>query len=290
MAIKEKLRSLRKTVQQASHAARNWQAVQRGTQPGAIFFQPELRFLLQVDETWLQQTAAEYRGCMAAWQHLSGLKSASRQTDGVAKSLDVAEGLALWATVKHFRPRVVVELGTQHGVSARLWKEALKKYVPDHELILCDIEDVRRLIGDSEATFLLGDARQTLQQVFATRKVDLLFNDAHPYDLIRWSVEEGLKHAVPVFAFHDVGRHHSRNTFKVESASVPLTKRYVESENWATYGAWERHVMGEVFDQRILTQDAVEMPTARMQVFDSLFGLGIVAARYDTDDHQGLQP
>lgn len=273
---------IRKRFHSLRHALINALTVYQYIQPGQIFFQHELQDFLGVDDAWLLQTAQEYRSCFVAWRHLSRLHSPSRASDGLAKSLDVAEGFALWSLVKACQPRVVVELGTQLGISARLWKEALKRYVPDHELILCDIEDRRRLIRNHEATFLLGDARQTLQDVFATRKIDLLFNDAHPYDLIRWSVEEGLKQGIPIFAFHDVGRHHPRTIFKAESITTPSATRYAEAENWAAYGAWERHVMGEVFDERILYQDAVDTATARLRVFDSLFGLGVVIRTGDT--------
>jgi hypothetical protein len=72
---------------------------------------------------------------MAAWRHLSSYQSAGPATDGFGKTLDVAEGFAAWAIVKHLRPRVVLEIGTQYGISARLWKEALKAYFRPFEPI-----------------------------------------------------------------------------------------------------------------------------------------------------------
>lgn len=257
-------------------AMNNYRAVRRGTQPDSIFFQSEIRSLLNCDRQWLFETAAEYRKCSAAWRRLCGYHSHSRRTDGLAKTLDVAEGFAAWAVVKHLRTKVVVELGTRYGASARLWKEALKRYVPDHELILCDLKDERRFIDDSECTFLEGDARQTLAEVYATRPVDLLFNDAHPYDLIRCSVEEGLLHGIAAFAFHDVGCGHPRGPFKAESASVSVDDKQIHAEDWATYGHWERHVMADVFHPGILHVEAAVIPSARIQVFDSLFGFGVV--------------
>jgi hypothetical protein len=258
------------------HRMRNRRAVRQGTRPPAIFFGQELRWALGRDQRWLEETAAEYRDTPAAWEKLSGLRSPSRATDGPAKSMDVAEGFAAWALIKHCRPRVVAELGTQHGISARLWKEALKAYVPDHELILCDLEDRRRFIGDDEATFLEGDARQTLRKTFERGRVDLLFNDAHPIDLIRWSVREGLKQGVPVFAFHDVGHHHPRGPFKPSAASVAETEKLAHGEEYGTYGTWERHVMAEIFDPRLLHDDSLEAGGHRVQFFDSLFGFGVV--------------
>jgi hypothetical protein len=263
----------------ALHIARNALAVVRGTQPGAIFFQQEIEWFFGVDEVWVQQAAAEYRAAPSVWKYLSGLRSPSRKTDGFAKTLDVAEGFALWCLVRHMRPKVVVELGTQYGLSARIWKEALKRYVPDHELFLCDLEDVRRFIGDDESTMLKGDARETIKEVYATRTVDILHNDAHPYDLIRWSVEEGLRQGVRLFTFHDVGRNHLRSTFRSEHFELSAQEKSNHDNEFSAYGHWERHVIAELFDQRALSENAVENDTCQIQFFDSLFGIGLVRVK-----------
>lgn len=255
---------------------RNRKVIQQHKHLQQLFLHQELKQLLQCDDQWLQETAREYDACVDAWKLLSGLRSPSRQTDGFAKSLDVAEGFALWALVKQQQPRVVVELGSQHGISARVWKEALKRYVPQHELILCDLADNRRFIDDRECTFLKGDARETLKQVFATQQVHLLYNDAHPYDLIHWSLAEGLRQQIPIFAFHDVGGYQLRGgPFKPEAASLTVAEKMRYSENYGPYGTWERHVMAEVFDQRIVSQDFVVTPDWRIQIFDSFLGFGV---------------
>lgn len=259
----------------------NWKTVRLGTKPENIFFQAELQQFLGCNVPWLAETAAEYRACNAAWMYLSGLRSSSRRTDGVAKSLDVAEGFAVWALVKHARPKVVVELGVQYGISARLWKEALKTYVPEHELILCDLEDRRRFITDQDCTFFKGDARQSLPEVFASLSVDILHNDAHPYDLIDWSVTEALNHHVPILTFHDIGHKHSRGPFKAESNRLDKKEKLENSTEWGKYGAWERHVMADVFDKRILHEDAVVNDSYRIQIFDSLLGFGVVLSDYE---------
>ena len=256
-------------------AIRNRLAVRTNTRPGSVFFQRELCQLLGCDGEWLEETAAEYRACSVAWRYLSGLRSPSRKTDGFAKSLDVAEGFAAWALIKHTRPKVVVELGVQYGISSRLWKEALKAYVPEHELILCDLEDKRYFIDDNECTFLRADARQVLPQLFASGEVGLLHNDAHPYDLIHWSVAEALRHKVAVLTFHDVGRG-PRGPFKLASSQLSKEQRLANNENWAQYGTWERHVMAEVFDNKVLHQDSVVGGSYRIQIFDSLFGFAVV--------------
>jgi hypothetical protein len=155
--------------------------------------------------------------------------------------------------------------------------------VPDHELFLCDLEDKRRFIGDNESTMLKGDARETLQHVFATRTIDILHNDAHPYDLIRWSVEEGLHQGVRMFSFHDIGKNHPRGVFKPELADLPQKEKMAHNEDYGTYGAcWERHVIAELFDRRALSEDAVDNDACRIQFFDSLFGLGFVYIKNTT--------
>jgi hypothetical protein len=260
----------------AIHAFRNWRAVSNGTRPSHIFFEDELKWLLGCDVEWLRESAREYRSCPAAWRWLSNFRSTSRRTDGPAKTVDVAEGFVIWTLVKKLSPRVVVELGTQHGLSARVWKEALRKYVSAHDLILCDLIDSRLFIGDDECTFIKGDARLTLPAIFDEMSVDVLYNDAHPYDLVRWSVEEGLKHGVKAFVFHDVGRFHPRGPFKFESAQLTQKEKRLHSMDLAQYGHWERHVMAELFDPRILHQDSAAGSIDRIQIFDSLFGVGVV--------------
>ncbi len=275
MKVTQQISSILRWLRQQQQVVRNRKAVRLSTLSGGIFFQRALRQLFCCEDKWLAQTAAEYRACPAAWENLSGLRSPSRRTDGFAKTLDVAEGFALWSLIKQVRPQVVVELGTQYGISARLWKEALKMYVPDHSLILCDLLDQRKFIRDHECTFVQGDACQTLPEVFASHSVDLLHNDAHLYSLIRWSVQEAKRYGVKTFTFHDVGRR-KRGPFELKSATLSSREKLSHEEDYGICGTWERHVMAEVFDERILHEDAVIEDLCVIQVFDSLFGFGVV--------------
>lgn len=253
----------------------NRSAVNACTKPGSVFMAKEVAQLTGRDAAWIDATAAEFRACEAAWVKLSGLRSPNKYSDGYIETLDPAEAFALWALVKHMRPRVVVELGTQFGLSARVWKEALRRYVPDHKLVLCDLEDRRRFIGDDESTFLKGDARISLAKLFAEDQVDILYNDAHPYPLITWSLVEGQKHNVPCFAFHDVGGRELRGgPFRVEFAKFSEEQRLQHATDYELVGHWERQCMADAFDARILTQDFAENDTWRLQIFDSLFGFG----------------
>jgi len=238
---------------------------------GFIF--DELKKLLAVDDEWLMETWTEFVHCRRAWVLLSGWRSPGRASDGVAKSLDVAEGFALWVLVKKMRPSCVVELGVQYGVSSRLWQQAMQTYVPDGQLILCDLEDKRRFISDQEATFYAEDARTLLPRLFASQKIDVLHNDAHPYDLIHWSVRAAIENQVPVLTFHDVGRG-QRGVFKLESYALSHGDKFRHRTDWGVFGAWERHVMAELLDERILREDFVENDQWRIQIFDSLFGFG----------------
>jgi hypothetical protein len=270
---RQRLGRLRQSWRIQQQRRRNRATMQRARAGGQIFFEAELRHFLGCDHGWLAATAAEYAACPAAWEYLSGLRSATRATDGMSKSLDLAEGFALWALVKHLRPKLVVELGVQYGISSRLWKEALNAYVPNHRLILCDLEDHRRLIGDDEARFYQEDAAEVLPRLFAEEQVDILHNDAHPYDLIRWSVDEAISHQVPCLTFHDVGRG-PRNPFRVESAHLTQEEKMRQSLNWAEYGLWERHVMAELLSPDLLHHDAATAHGWQVQIFDSLFGFG----------------
>ncbi|RIK41738.1 MAG: hypothetical protein DCC57_18745 [Chloroflexi bacterium] len=278
---RQRLGRLRQSWRIRQQRRRNQAALEQMRATGQPYFAAELRALLGCDDPWLAAAAQEYAACPAAWEHLSGLRSAGRATDGMAKSLDVAEGFALWALVKHLRPRLVVELGVQYGISARLWKEALTAYVPGHSLILCDLEDHRRLIGDDEARFYREDAATLLPRLFSSEQVDILHNDAHPYDLIRWSVEEAITHQVPCLTFHDVGRG-PRNPFRLESQHLTQAEKTRQRVNWTQYGHWERHVMAELFSPDLLHQDTAQARGWRVQIFDSLFGFGAALRQTDS--------
>ncbi len=247
------------------------------------FFANEICFAFGVDESWVHDAFYEYQACPRAWEYLSGLASPNRQFDGYGKSLDIAEGFAVWALVKWLQPQTIVELGVQFGISARLWKEALKYYVPAHQLILCDLVDKRRFIGDDESTFLEGDARKTLPALFHDHQIDILHNDAHPFNLISWSLEHGIKDAVRVFTFHDVSDAPPRIAFLPESYRLSVRQKVVESMNIGVYGHWERHGMAQYFDEKILNELQVENETYRLQIFDSLFGFGVVLNKSEID-------
>jgi hypothetical protein len=268
---------LRQSMLMQLQEPRNKASVAQGTQPGSIFFARELASLLGCDEQWLEQTAQEYRDTPEAWKRLSGLRSTGHQTDGFAKSLDVAEGFAVWALVKQLQPRVVVELGSQYGISARLWKEALRRYVPDHVLYLCDIDDLRRFITPEEANFVQGDGVESLRSIIDATHVDLLINDAHPYTLIRDSVLLGKERNVGCFVFHDVSATEARyRPFRVESAELTEAEREERNVAFEVVGHWERHAMVDHFDPAARTQLSGVTDQWRWQIFDSLFGLGVV--------------
>lgn len=273
-------RNRKRLLYRYKQASRNQVDVQRLTHPNNIPFRQELVDFFGCSAKWLEETALEYRNCSRAWTLLSGFQSSSKITDGFAKSLDIAEGFVLWTLVKYLRPKIVVELGVQFGISSRLWKEALRAYVPEHELVLCDLNDRRLFISDNEAQFYHKDAREVFPALFASGEVGILHNDAHPYDLIHWSIDEALRHKVPVLTFHDVGNG-KRGPTKIESYYIDRDEKMTNTENWADYGTWERHVMAEVFDERLLEQDFASSDTYNAGIFDSLFGLGIVMMKDD---------
>jgi hypothetical protein len=243
---------------------------------GEAFFQKELCKFLNVDKSWIKQSFGEYAETPEAWVRLSSYRSPSSQHDGKAKSLDIAEGFAVWAFVKKFRPKNVVELGSQFGISARLWKEALQKYVPGHELHLFDLEDKRQYITDQDATLHLGDAYRLFPEFLKSNRVDLLINDAHPYELIKWTLTEGILHKIPFFGFHDIGCTHKRGPYKKEYFKLSEYEKIKGSLNWHHYGLWERHAMADFFDKRIAAESCVENEHIKCQIFDSFLGFGFV--------------
>lgn len=288
---RERFEALRAYYYGRKQGAANARTLADHANPDSILFAEEIGWLTARGQEWVVETAREFRAAPNAWKQLSGLRSPNKYTDGVIQTLDVAEGFALWALVKHVRPHVVVELGTQYGLTARLWKEALNRYQPDHRLYLCDIVDVRRYIGADEAIFMLGDGQASLEKIVESEQVGILYNDAHPYTLIRSSIATGLDAGIPCFAFHDVGGRELRGfPFLIESAALSEEEKIANSLEFVKYGHWERHCMAEVFDQRILTETSVATEKWRLQIFDSLFGFGVALATDKVGEYADRQP
>ena len=236
------------------------------------FFKSEIKKFYEENDVWVLESLNDFYNCKVAWENLTLFQSDSRKGDGIGKSVDIAEGFAIWCFVRHFKPQSIAEIGTRYGVSARLWKEALKKYVPEHRLTLFDLEDVRRYIDDSEAKLIVGDAFKLFPDFLNNHPVDLLILDAHPYELTRWALEEGFKRGIKNFAFHDVGKKHRRGPYKPQYYTLPEIVKLKHSLDWGTYGTWERHLQADFFDKALATKDYVQNEFSTSQVFDSLFG------------------
>ncbi|PIQ85379.1 MAG: hypothetical protein COV74_09270 [Candidatus Omnitrophica bacterium CG11_big_fil_rev_8_21_14_0_20_45_26] len=241
-----------------------------------IPFRSEIAKLLSVQEDWLIQTYYEYCLAKANFEPLlPAVRSSRRATDHGGKSLDPHEAFALWCVIKKCKAKRILELGTRFGVSARFFRVAhlFMFGLDDSKIYSCDLNREYRYVNDDDFEFIQGDAKLLFPDILKKNKIDLIFNDAHPYDLTKISVSASLEAQSPIITFHDVGKNHPRSPFKREAYFLPVNERNLI--NLAEYGPWERHVMAEFFGQNLLDEDFSETDQYRVQIFDSLFGLGV---------------
>ena len=178
------------------------------------------------------------------------------------KSLSINEAFALYVLVNKLQVNKISELGVRYGVSTRFWNIAR----PDCNIIGYDLKKLynRRIKKDPDNfRFIQGDA----SQLFLTKGSDMVFYDAHPYHLT-YDIACQSKKIVNIHCFHDVGK----NCFKASSSKLPKEKRGNCTEK---YGWWERHVMAEVFNPSIMTENIVIDKEWRSVIIDDKYGIGM---------------
>ena len=254
-----------------------------GTKP----FTQELQDLLSVSVEQIENYYNEFER-LSVWRLLPEIGSNSRRTDHSDKTLDIAEAFSFYCVLRHLKATSIIELGTRFGVSSALLHATLvenMKEIPKSRrnatLIGCDLVREFQYIDEQAKyfTFNCGDAHNLFPSILETRQFDCLFNDAHPYTLIKKSTESAIENKVRVLAFHDVGKKHRRSSFNRESYFLSEEEKIKNNLNLKDYGYWERHVMAEIFGERILDEDSLETVDHKVQIFDSLFGLGIAVRK-----------
>jgi len=177
------------------------------------------------------------------------------------KSLSIDESFILYLIVRLFHVQHIAELGVRYGISTRFWLKTTSCKVSGYDLKRLYNKRLKK-IDNTRFHFILGDIKKTWKK----DNYDLIFYDAHPYDLTH-QIASTSKEKVKIHCFHDVGK----GCFNILGQQVPKESR----TDIVTHGHWERHVMAEVFNAGILTNQMDIGNEWRSLIVDDKHGLGI---------------
>jgi hypothetical protein len=190
---------------------------------------------------------------------------------GEFKTLCFEEAFVLYVTLSLFRPRTVVEAGTQHGKSTRRLLDMAGLLGLESRFVCFDRADEVRHFAPGEAELVTGDLTGRFREaVLEAHRPRLVFLDVHPYALLREAVAGTLAAGDCVLAVHDCGRGLCNPRMALPRDDPAVT---------SVTGVWERHVLAEVFgvgDPLSPRLDDLATPTHRLRIFDTPHGLAVI--------------
>jgi len=187
-----------------------------------------------------------------------------------AKTLSKEECRAIYNYMKEYKPKVILEFGTQFGCSTRVFLELANWLGRKVELHSWDIVDqIKPICVDKNSfTFHKEDMSGREEEIVAKYNPDMLFLDAHPYSLTKNLMQVCLKHKIN-FLTHDVA-------LKLYES---LQTRSDNFKNLKAYGAWELYILAELFGDTLLTEDHYEDEKVQIDFTRDLWGLSIILVK-----------
>lgn len=165
---------------------------------------------------------------------------------GKARSLIKEDCREIFQYIDENRPKTMLEFGVQYGCSSRVFIEIGKWFDYKIDLHSWDIVDKVKpeCINKNDFHLHIKDVTGKEKLVFDTYNPDLVFLDAHPYQLTKALMQECLGRKID-FMCHDV----DLSVFKrAEKQSNNFT-------NFMIYTDWELYVLGELISKDIYTND-----------------------------------
>ncbi len=184
------------------------------------------------------------------------------------------ENLCVWmAAFIKYKPKTLVEFGTQTGCSSSIFKRMTRFLGLDTKIITINIAD-ELVYREEGIEYVIEDFTGKVGEIWDRWNPDFVFQDAHMYSLVEDQLKESeTKHRNTVHFFHDVGHRLFQNPMTIEKHEVPTS---------AT-GSWERHVIADLYAPSLLEVSSREYEddNVRTHIFDGCadineFGLEVL--------------
>lgn len=210
---------------------------------------------------------AHYQGLMAAKRHVSEL--------GQVGTLSSEEAFVIHCLCARFQPPELIEIGVHQGKSTRRILDSLAHLELKTRVTCFDIEDLVRYFSPDEATLLLHDVTESVEQdILDPYAPGIIYLDAHPWRLLKNVIAAVLRRQDWLLAIHDCSPILCNPRMTISRDQPDLIT--------ARTGHWERHVLAEVFglgdplDGRL---NELETDTHQLRVFGTQHGLGVIAPK-----------
>ncbi|MYD10252.1 MAG: class I SAM-dependent methyltransferase [Chloroflexi bacterium] len=224
----------------------------------------DLGALLQAPADWIAPLWRDYQALMTTKRHVAEL--------GQVGTLSSEEAFVLHCLSARFQPPELIEIGTHQGKSTRRILDSLASLRLNTRVTCFDIEDLVTCFSRDEATLLLRDVTDSVEEDILDRYAPgIIYLDAHPWRLLKNVIEAVLRREDWLLAIHDCSPILCNPKMTISKDEPGLITMRT--------GHWERHVLAEVFgldnplDPRL---NDVETDRHRLRIFGTQHGLGVV--------------
>jgi hypothetical protein len=188
----------------------------------------------------------------------------AKMTD-VVKTLSFAESSFIFKYIEKHKPKVILEFGTQHAVSTRIFYEICKSFGYEPTIHCFDIVDEIKYISKDKIIFHQEDITGIELAVINELTPDLIFLDAHPYELTSNLVDICLAQKINFMA-HDV--------------SLEIHERArVQSDNFqnkSKYTNWELFILMEKINNDLDKLNHYSNEEMAINIIRDRFGLAVI--------------
>jgi len=224
----------------------------------------DIAALLQQPVERIETLWAEYQGLMAAKRHISRLDQVG--------TLSSEEAFVIHCLSALFQPPALIEIGTHQGKSTRRILDSIAFLQLQTAVTCFDIEDLVRYFDAAEATLVLRDVTDSVEQDILDRYAPgIIYLDAHPWHLLKNVIAAVLRREDWLLAIHDCSPILCNPKMTISRDQPSLIT--------ARTGHWERHVLAEVFgldDPLDARLNELESDSHFLRIFGTQHGLGVI--------------
>jgi len=185
-----------------------------------------------------------------------------------AKTLDKKECFEIYKYFLQYRPLIIFEFGVQYGCSTRFFLELSNHLNLNVVLHSFDIKNNVKYAEFKQFFMHIQDITEHVDSVFKELpKPDLVFLDAHPYQLTKNIMKKCLKNQIN-FMTHDVSQ---------EIGKIRASKRTNQFTNFSpsTGAEWELYTICELISQDLWTSTSYHNDKIDVKIITGKYGLAI---------------